>query len=46
MNLAHIPFAGKIEHLSAIIPERHADTRDGIKDLKPSYRLFGILDVP
>jgi hypothetical protein len=42
----YIPFASKVQALCAIIPEGHADTRDGVENLEATNRLLGVARVP
>ena len=40
------PFTSEVQALRAIVPERHADTRNGVEDLKATNRLRRIAWVP
>jgi hypothetical protein len=41
-----IPLSGKIQTLRSIIPERHADTRNGVKDLETPNRFRWVTGIP
>ena len=42
----YIPFSSKVQALSAVVPEGHADTGDGVEDLEATNGLLGIARVP
>jgi hypothetical protein len=41
-----LPLAGQVQALSAVVPEGHADTRDGVEDLESANGLAGVARVP
>lgn len=41
-----LPLASKVQALCAVVPERHADTRDRVENLETTDRLSGIAGVP
>lgn len=41
-----LPLASKVQNLGTVIPEGHADTRNGVKDLKSVERLSCGPDIP
>lgn len=43
---SNLPLASKVEALRAVIPERHTDTRNAIKDLEAPDGFLGIASVP
>lgn len=45
-NVGDLPFAGQVQALSAIVPEGHADTRDGVENLEATNWLGGIARIP
>jgi hypothetical protein len=42
----YAPLASKVQTLCTIVPEGHAYTRDGVKDLEAANGLLGVARVP
>lgn len=41
-----VPLAGEVQALCTVVPEGHADTRDGVEDLKATNGLLGVARIP
>lgn len=46
MGQQDLPLASKIKHLGSVIPERHANTANGVENLEAVDGLSGVSHIP